>query len=738
MTSPASQVPDLAATLNEQVDQKASARWLDRPPLWCAVLTAGFLVAIIASFRLEVFGHRVLPVAYGMPLIIFVWLRYPLVLWFTVAAFTTINAVQFFALGDITGPTLRQLGLGYRTFAFSLVEMDMLIIAAVVHWLIRAKGGLEARNAELEHANREIAVREEELARTNEELQAQAEELARQGEELRITNEELARQQRTLEVLLALSRSLTPERSPDEAVEQVCRTLEELIEGTGGRTGLLEFRDGKMVVRCHQGFGPQGIESDVLEPHRSFAEIIFRRGRAGYIEDLGDRPDLQVPQPRVGPRVRSILAVPLRTAGKTVGTLEAYRASPGPWSDEQIALMESLATQTSVSLETTQLFESISRERLKFETVFRTVPFGIAVCNVSCEDIRLNPSAAAMLNVAVDANLADPAVHSGLRFYRDGRQVGLQDWILVRAAARGESTFGHEAEVVLQGGKRLVLLESAAPIRDSAGTVTGAVCAFMDIAPQKELQRELDRRRLDAEEASGRKTRFLAAVSHDIRTPTNAISLLAELIRRTASNPAMYSEIPDLARELHMSAKSLVELLGDVMDLARFDSGTIDISVSTFSLNELLIDEQRRMLPLARERGLDLNVQLVNPPIWLRTDRIKMARVIANLAGNAIKFTEKGFVEFGGTSTNSGGATIWVRDTGIGIASEHLTHVFDEFVQLLNPERDRNKGIGLGLTICKRLVDAMGCGLDVQSELGKGSRFAILFPPGLVVPEPPR
>ncbi len=152
------------------------------------------------------------------------------------------------------------------------------------------------------------------------------------------------------------------------------------------------------------------------------------------------------------------------------------------------------------------------------------------------------------------------------------------------------------------GGRRMALLANARPIRDRQGKAMGAVAAFVDITPQKELQRELDLRRREAEEASVRKTRFLAAVSHDIRTPANAISLLAELVRRTAANPAMVAEIPELASELQSSAMSLVNLLSDVLDVARFDSGKVELQETEFSLANLLEEEHRQMLPLAREK----------------------------------------------------------------------------------------------------------------------------------------
>jgi signal transduction histidine kinase len=166
---------------------------------------------------------------------------------------------------------------------------------------------------------------------------------------------------------------------------------------------------------------------------------------------------------------------------------------------------------------------------------------------------------------------------------------------------------------------------------------------------------------------------------------------------------------------------------------------------SEFSLAELLDEEHRRFAPMAREKGLALNLVLPEQPIRLQTDRIKLSRVIGNLVGNAIKFTQQGEVSIeaaradAGANGGGGGGgqvspVIRVRDTGIGIEVESQQNIFDEFVQLHNRERDRNKGTGLGLTICKRLVDAMGGRLDIDSAPGHGSTFTVTLPPQTVVP----
>jgi signal transduction histidine kinase len=197
----------------------------------------------------------------------------------------------------------------------------------------------------------------------------------------------------------------------------------------------------------------------------------------------------------------------------------------------------------------------------------------------------------------------------------------------------------------------------------------------------------------------------------------------------------MMGDVPELAQELQSSAMALVNLLSDVLDIARFDSNKVEMQESEFSLGALLQDEQKQLLPLAREKQLSLQIQLPVQPIILRTDRIKLARIVGNLIGNAIKFTEKGEIRISANHNADGTVDISVSDTGIGIAPEYQSHIFDEFFQIRNPERDRAKGSGLGLTICKRLVDAMGGTLQLKSAPGEGSTFAVTLPAFTVVPQ---
>jgi signal transduction histidine kinase len=604
----------------------------------------------------------------------------------------------------------------------------------------RYEADLRRRNEALEASNQELAAREEEIARQNEELQSQTEELERQSEELRGANDELLRRERTLETLLALSRSLSADLKRSETMTRVCEALAQLVSPPAAAAILERERD-QLVVRCHHGFGPGGLRDERIRLDQSFASLVLARDRTGYIEDLSLRPDLKVPQPRTGAPMMSVLAVPLRVGGSPVGTLELYATQKTAWTEEQVALAESLAAQASVSLEAASLFQKVEGERARLQTVLQTLPVGVKIAD-DPEGAAMsgNAAMAAMYQVPTDANFSPLAgIASPRRGYRrNGQPVPPHDLPLLRALRTARPVTSEELDVLLPDGRTITVLISAAPFFDERGTVTGGVGVSMDITAQKALQRELDARRREAEEASVRKTRFLAAVSHDIRTPANAISLLAELIRRTAANPALVGEVPDLAREMHESAMSLVNLLGDVLDVARFDSGKIEIQESDVALAPLLAEEYRRFAPLAREKGLALEFEPPAEPVEVRADRIKLSRVVGNLIGNAIKFTERGTVRVGVRRNGEGWADVVVADTGVGIAAEHQRYIFDEFFQLSNPERDRNKGTGLGLSICKRLVDAMGGRLRVESAPGAGSTFTVSLPPAGAGPTPPR
>ena len=700
------------------------------------LLALGLTAAVLVADALSP-ANMQWQIAYGIPLVVIAWTRSLPTLWALAGALVALTFIGHY-LGPPPDPSaLTSISLFNRGLSAGVI----LLVAGLVHFWMRSdrlaedrRDALERQYDELEAVNRELGQREEEIVRQNEELRSTTEELERSSEELRVTNEELANREKMLEHLLELSRALTAELTREETLKRICEALGFLMNGFA--TGILEKHGDRLVMHCYHGFGPDGAESEEMPYEGSFTSLILSLGQTGYLEDLRLRPDLNVPRPKNREPFRSVMATPLRVHGRAVGTIEVYSTQPHAWSESHVAMAESLAAQASISLQNADLIQALRQERRRFESAFRTAPFGLAVADdPEGRGVRLNQAAAAMFGVPLDENVS-PSTPAGARlrrnFFRADHPVPEEQLPLARAL-RGEDVQGEELDAVFPGSRRLTLLSSASPIYNEAGEVVGAVWAFADIAPQKQLQREIDLRRREAEEASVRKTRFLAAVSHDIRTPVNAINLLAEVIRRSAGTPEAAGQVGEMARRLQANALSLSELVTDVLDVARFDSGKVELQESEFGLGELVADECRQLLPLAQDKGLQLKVETPEWPVRLRSDRVKVGRILGNLVGNAIKFTDAGEVRVSARLLPDRQVELRVQDTGVGIPPEQQARIFDEFAQLRNPERDRNKGTGLGLAICKRLVEVLGGDIRVESEPGSGSTFVVLLPASCVL-----
>jgi signal transduction histidine kinase/ActR/RegA family two-component response regulator len=279
------------------------------------------------------------------------------------------------------------------------------------------------------------------------------------------------------------------------------------------------------------------------------------------------------------------------------------------------------------------------------------------------------------------------------------------------------------------------------PLPSDRSKPRGVLALLVDVTDRTRAGVELQRSRDAAEQASKRKTQFLSAVSHDLRTPVNALSLQAELLTRlVAVRDDQDAELLDLAVEIRRAAGNLIELINDLLDLARFDSGQVEHRPTTFALDEWLDSTLSPLKVMAHAKGIAIHWRADRAGRLVRADRVKLGRVLVNLAGNAVKFTDAGSVAIHAGATPEGWLALAVRDTGPGIPADQRERIFDEFAQLRNPERDRTKGTGLGLAICRRLVSSVGGRLNVESRPGFGSTFTALCPPDHlragIAPEP--
>jgi signal transduction histidine kinase len=244
---------------------------------------------------------------------------------------------------------------------------------------------------------------------------------------------------------------------------------------------------------------------------------------------------------------------------------------------------------------------------------------------------------------------------------------------------------------------------------------------YHELGRTKQLAFELEASRAE----SKRKSFFLNAISHDLRTPLNGLMLQVDLAEMSAgiNDPEMLRES---LREIKACARSTADLLGSFLELGRLDWSEDSPRPTRFQLRELVNLVVYATVSRAELKSVEVRVE-VPEDLYIRTDRVKLERILQNLIGNAVKFTERGVVEVEARAQGPG-LLLTVNDTGVGIAPDALKTIFEEFYQVNNSERDRSKGFGLGLPIARRLARLLQGDLTVESEVGRGSRFSVNLP----------
>jgi signal transduction histidine kinase len=245
---------------------------------------------------------------------------------------------------------------------------------------------------------------------------------------------------------------------------------------------------------------------------------------------------------------------------------------------------------------------------------------------------------------------------------------------------------------------------------------------YAELGRNAKLVREL----ADSREESKRKTFFLNAISHDLRTPINAMVLqaqLAELGAKTLDEATLREAVI----ELKTAARSASDLLDTFLECARIDWADESTRREAMDLGASLNAAVNSFRAVADEKGIDLRADFSAAGLHVHSDRVKVERIVSNLISNAIKFTSHGSVSVQVEPTPNS-VKVHVIDTGIGIDPLNQDRVFDEFFQVHNRERDRTNGFGLGLSIARRLARQLGGDVVVESSHGKGSRFTLLLP----------
>jgi signal transduction histidine kinase len=245
------------------------------------------------------------------------------------------------------------------------------------------------------------------------------------------------------------------------------------------------------------------------------------------------------------------------------------------------------------------------------------------------------------------------------------------------------------------------------------------------------LFQEIQDKNEQLETANRHKSQFLANVSHELRTPLNSIIGFTRIVLRRIG-----TQIPDLQKEnlqkVLVSSEHLLSLINELLDLAKIESGRMEVYAETFHLNDVVRMATSTVEPMLKDGRVRLVTEIASDIPPLKTDRDKLKQAVLNLLSNAAKFTERGEIKVAAWQEN-GNVKLIVSDTGIGMKKEALDYIFEEFRQADMSSTRRYGGTGLGLAIVKRFINLMGGEIGVESEVGKGSKFTITIPMSLNV-----
>ena len=299
----------------------------------------------------------------------------------------------------------------------------------------------------------------------------------------------------------------------------------------------------------------------------------------------------------------------------------------------------------------------------------------------------------------------------------------------IRLVLREGKVTNYELTARAKDGKETVVSYNATTLSDRDGELRGVFAAARDVTERKRFEQALLEKNVELESANLAKDRFLASMSHELRTPLNAIIGFTGTLLMKLPGPLTADQGKQL-RTIQSSGKHLLSLINDLLDLAKIESGKIELESERVACRDVLEEVATALRPMAAAKGLAFEVGAVGPRLAVLTDRRAFTQIILNLTNNAIKFTEAGRVDLEARGPRDNGQSrmeVSVTDTGVGIRPEDQAKLFQAFERVGPSGARRAEGTGLGLHLSQKLAHLLGGHIEFHSEYGRGSTFTLVI-----------
>lgn len=591
-----------------------------------------------------------------------------------------------------------------------------------------------------------------------------------QEESLRLVN-------RALRILSQCSAAVVQAREEQALLEEVCRIA---VGPAGYRLAWVGFGewDEARTVRPVAYAGP--CAGFLERIHVSWADNEFgqgvtgtaiRTGQSTVARDLIHNPNFAIWRTEMRPLgFVSAIAIPLKAGEVAYGALTIYATEPNAFDAAEVDLLEELGLIIAhgvkglrVGHERAEALTALEQARAELEerVAERTAQLQQKIQERIQTEESLRRSEQKYRELVENANsmILRMDTEGRITFFNEFAQkfLGFTESEILGRSVLGtivpqtessgrdlvklihdlsehpELHMHNENENMRRDGQRVWIAWTNKPVYDAAGRLTGILCIGNDITELKQAEQSLRAANSALAEANDKlaaadriKSAFLATMSHELRTPLNSIIGFTGILLQGLAGPLNGEQNKQLGM-VQTSARHLLALINDVLDISKIEAGQLEVRREPFDLRRSIEKVLEAVRPLAEGKGLALRHQITWEADLVVSDQRRVEQVLTNLLGNAIKFTEQGEVCVTCAEQN-GWAVISVSDTGMGIKPEHLDAIFLPFLQIDCGVTRKHEGTGLGLSICKRLVELLGGTICVESRFGVGSAFTFTLP----------